>query len=195
MPERNRVNPYGEIEAIRLRGQWMGNRGSIHRGYDIVRLWATRRWITCALEFKGLVAPKWLPGRWTALFFYDEALSLSAGHRPCALCRRPAYVRYQSATGIAGADAIDARLHAERVDGRRKRTHAMPWRELPSGAYVALDGVPHVVLTDSLRPWSPLDGYGKPRGRPSSGDSVVLTPSLSIEALAAGYPVQIAGVQ
>ena len=48
-----------------------------------------------ALEFKGWAAPKWEPGRWTALFFHDEAVALAAGHRPCALCRRAAYQRYR----------------------------------------------------------------------------------------------------
>ena len=28
------------------------------------------------------------PGRYTELFFLDEAVSLAAGHRPCAECRR-----------------------------------------------------------------------------------------------------------
>ncbi len=191
MPECNRVDPYGEIAASALRGRWMGNRGCIHRGRDIVRRWNTKRWITCALEFKGWVAPKWAPGRWTALFFYDEALALAAGHRPCALCRRADYERYCDAAGIAGADAIDARLHAERLDRGHKRKHTMAWRELPCGAYIELDGTPHVVLSDRLRPWSPIHGYGPARARPKHGDAVVLTPPLSIHAIVGGYEPQV----
>jgi len=185
--ERNRVTPYGEIVACALRGQWMGNRGCLHRDHDIVRPWNGKRWIICALEFKGWVAPKWIPGRWTALFFYDEALALSAGHRPCALCRRAAYDRYRSIVGIAGADAIDTRLHAERLDGRRKRSHPMPWREVPAGAYVDIDGTPHLVRADSVVPWSSIVGYGKLSVRPRAGDATVLTPPLSIRAIAGGY--------
>lgn len=192
MPERNRVTPYGEIVATALRGTWMGNRGSIHRGREIVRPWQTKRWITCALEYRGWVAPKWLPGRWTPLFFYDEALALAAGHRPCALCRRDDYARYRDAAGMAGADAMDARLHAERLDGREKRTHARAWREVATGAYAVVGGVPHVVLPDSVRPWSPDEGYGAAVARPKNGDAVVLTPPLSLRVLAGGYPVQIA---
>ena len=170
----------------------MGNRGCIHRGYEIVRPWATKRWIICALEFKGWVAPKWAPGRWTALFFYDEALAFAAGHRPCALCRRGSYASYLAAAGGSGADAVDAQLHAERVDNRRKRAHAMAWRELPTGAYVEIGGVPHVVLDDSLRSWSASEGYGETRPRPRSGDATVLTPPTSIRAIRNGYPLQIA---
>lgn len=191
MPECNRVDPYGAIAAFPLRGRWMGNRGSIHRGREIVRPWSTKRWITCALEFNGWVAPKWLPGRWTPLFFYDEALALAAGHRPCALCRRADYVRYRDAAGMSGADEIDELLHAERVDGRRKRTHAGRWRELRAGVYVELDGVAHVVLDDAIRPWLRASGYGELRSRPTGGDVVVLTPPLSLRAIVEGYQPQI----
>jgi len=194
MPERNRVSPYGEIISSAQRGSWMGNRGSIHRGHDIVRPWACRRWITCTLSFKNWVAPKWAPGRWTALFFYDEALAFAAGHRPCALCRRADYDRYRAAIGITGADAIDWRLHAERLNGRDKRAHALPWREVPIGTYVELDGVPHVTLGESLRPWHTTSGYGESRARPRSGDARILTPPTSVGAFVAGYEPQIEGV-
>ncbi len=190
MPERNRVDPYGEIVVSPLRGRWLGNRGCIHREHTIVRPWNGKRWIACALAFKGWTAPKWAPGRWTALFFYDEALAFAAGHRPCALCRRADYLRYQAAAGVVGADAIDARLHAERLDGRRKRTHAFAWRELPAGAFVDIDGVPHVVLTDNVRPWSATHGYRDPISRPTSGDARVLTPPLSLRAISRGYAPQ-----
>jgi hypothetical protein len=174
-----------------LRGHWMGNRGCIHRGHEIVRPWANKRWITCALEFKGWVAPKWTPGRWTALFFYDEALAFAAGHRPCALCRRADYDRYRAAVGIAGADDIDAQLNTQRLDGRLKRTHVMPWRELPAGTYVNCEGSACIVLGDRLRAWSPQRGYFEERSRPMAGDAVVLTPPLSVYAMTRGYGPQI----
>ena len=34
-PARNRVTPLADIEAIALRGAWMGNRGILHRGREI----------------------------------------------------------------------------------------------------------------------------------------------------------------
>ncbi len=190
MAHRNRVTPYGEIVASALRGRWMGNRGCLHRGHDVVRPWNGKRWIICALEFKGWVAPKWAPGRWTALFFHDEAVAFAAGHRPCALCRRADYLRYRGALGAAGADAIDARLHAERLDGRRKRLHAMAWRDLPAGTFVDVDGAPHIVLGDRLRRWMPDAGYAGERTRPMRGDANVLTPPASVDVLRAGYPLQ-----
>ena len=37
------------------------------------------------------------PGRWTALFFLDEATALAAGHRPCGYCRRGDYLDFAEA--------------------------------------------------------------------------------------------------
>jgi hypothetical protein len=183
MPHRNRVTPYGEIVVSPLRGRWMGNRGCLHRDHEIVRPWNGKRWIICALEFKGWVAPKWAPGRWTALFFHDEAVAFAAGHRPCALCRRADYERYRAALGAANADEIDERLHRERLDGRVKRLHAIAWRGLPAGAFVDVDGVAHVVLFDRLRAWTADAGYGEERDRPARGDARVLTPPASLAVL------------
>jgi len=193
MPHRNRVTPYGDIVPSSLRGEWMGNRGCIHEGFDIVRPWNGRRWIICRLEYKGWVAPKWEPGRWTPLFFHDEAVALAAGHRPCALCRRADYVRYRDAIAATGADAIDLRLHRDRLDGRTKRTHRRPWRALPAGVFVEVDGAPALVRPHDLVPWSADSGYGLSRSRPTHGDAIVLTPATSVDGIAAGYPVQFAG--
>ncbi len=146
MPERNRVTPFGEIVAIEQRGMFMGNRGSIHRDRTIIRPWQVRRWITCALEFKGWIAPKWRPGRWTPLFFYDETVALAAGHRPCALCRRADFNRWMDAWESAfgerpRVDPMDRRLHASRIADRRQRRHEVAWREVPSGAFVVVDEI------------------------------------------------------
>jgi hypothetical protein len=64
-------------------------------------------------------------GRWTALFFLDEATAFAAGHRPCAYCRRQQFLSFADARRHAhglhrrpGADEMDARLHAERIAPR-----------------------------------------------------------------------------
>ena len=192
MPHRNRVTPYGDIVRSSLRGSWMGYRGCVHDGFDIVRPWNGKRWIICALEYKGWVAPKWEPGRWTALFFHDEAVALAAGHRPCALCRRADYERYRGVLNASGADEIDARLHHDRVDGRTKRVHRRPWVDVPSGVFVEFDGDPAVVTDDAIVPWSPVNGYLDARSRPSGGEAKVLTPATSVDAIIDGYVVQFA---
>ena len=124
MPLSNRVTPLGAVIATPQRGLVFGNRGCLH---DVQRQhpapFAGRRWIACRLEFRGWRrTPLMMPGRYTELFFLDEATAFAAGHRPCALCRYADYRRFgdfwtERHPGQRGADAIDAQLHAERLDG------------------------------------------------------------------------------
>ena len=199
MPERNRVTPLGDIEAIALRGAWTGNRGILHRGHEIVRFHAGDLWITCALEFRGRYhADQWLPHHYTFLFFHDEAVSFAAGHRPCAECRHESYEAYRAAWANAlggaapSAPQINRQLHGERLirGTHRRRLHSLPWRGLPDGAFVLLDEAPAIVLGDQLVEWTRA-GYRGRRRRPARGTAVVITPPSSVAALSAGYAVQI----
>jgi hypothetical protein len=99
-----------------------GNRGCLHDLEGrLSRRYAGRRWIACRLEFRGRRRPGlMMPGRYTEIFFLDEATAFAAGHRPCAECRRGDYRTFQSIWSEThpderGADAIDRRLHDERV--------------------------------------------------------------------------------
>lgn len=194
----NRVTPTGDIIATPLRGAWTGNRGILHRGEQIVRSHAGTLWITCALTYKDWTLKQWQDGHFTVLFFHDEAVSLAAGHRPCALCRRGAYNAFRTAW-VAGngepapsARQLDRQLHADRnIRGtHRRRTHRNHWSALPAGAFGYLDGHPALVLHDSVVPWTPA-GYGTPRPRPR-GVVVAITPRFTLAALRAGYHPQLA---
>lgn len=186
----NRVSPLGDVVAIELRGRWMGNRGCLHEGTNVVRHHRGRRWIICEPDYKGWSAAQWARGRYTVLFFHDEAVAFAAGHRPCALCRRPAFETYRAALGRPTAPDLDDRLHAERWDGTGRRLHHRPWSSLPAGAFV-LDGDQPARLTDeTLVPWT-TTGYGPPRPRPTRGDGRVITPPASLTVLASGYPLQV----
>jgi hypothetical protein len=197
-PARNRVTPLGDIEAIPLRGAWTGNRGILHRDREIVRFHASDLWITCALEFRGRWREQWQPHHYTFLFFHDEAVSLAAGHRPCAECRRESYDAYRAAWS-AGLDVpepsakqVNRQLHGERIirGTHRRRLHQLPWTELPDGAFVLLDETPAVVIGDQLSEWT-REGYGKCRNRPARGSAKVITPPSTVAAIRAGYPAQI----
>ena len=182
MALRNRVTPLGELIPAPARGLVYGNRGCLHDdGGTIRRRWAVRRWIACRLEFKGWQrGPMMQPGKFTELFFVDEATAFAAGHRPCALCRREDYVRVLEITGEPGADALDARLHAERTGVRPvARTGT-----LPDGAFVFHDVVPHIVLGGTIRPWS-FGGYGRPVDAPPEAE--LITPPTLVEVLRAGW--------
>jgi hypothetical protein len=192
VPLQNRVTPFSELVAHPARGLVYGNRGCLHDDAGRIRRFsATRRWIGCRLEFRGWKRKRLLqPGKFTELFFLDEATAFAAGHRPCALCRREDYVRFgeiwAGLHGEAGADAIDARLHEERlVAPRERRLHRAALDELPDGAFVAEDGVAWLVLGDELLRWTPA-GYAERRPR-RQGDVSLLTPPSLAAILRAGW--------
>jgi hypothetical protein len=191
VPLRNRVTPLGELIADPARGLVYGNRGCLHDASGrIRRRFAVRRWIACRLRFRGWRrSPLMQPGRFTELFFLDEATAFAAGHRPCALCRREDYDRFTELwrelhPGDVGADAIDARLHAERFDPvtRLQRHHGANVDELPEGAFVVRNGEPHVVLGRELLRWTPA-GYADGLPRPNGETAEVVTPPSLLAVL------------
>ena len=198
MPFQNRVDPYGRLHAVAARGAWMGNRGVlIDSDRRVVVSWRLRRWITCVLRFKDRHREVFTPGRYTELFFLDEATSLAAGHRPCAECRRTRYNEFRAAWPKAmggspsSAVEMDDVLHAERLrpDGG-KRTWRAPLRSLPEGALVEHGGSPHLWRRGALRPWS-FGGYGAPRRIAGETRVSVLTPRSIVRAIRAGFSLQI----
>jgi hypothetical protein len=115
----------------------MGNRGCLHNeARRIVRpaVGGYRAWVTCVLTFKGRRRPVMTPGRYTELFFLDEATALAAGHRPCGECRRADYQRFKHALTIGNPEhgISSSALHRDRLgqDGRA-RTHRADIGQLP----------------------------------------------------------------
>jgi hypothetical protein len=194
-PLQNRVTPRGELIAHPARGLVYGNRGCLHDEIGrIRRRYNGKRWIACRLQFRGWQrGPLLQPGRFTELFFLDEATAMAAGHRPCALCRRGDYDRLVAIwselhPGQLGADAIDAQLHAERVvpSSRTQRHHEAPLDDLPDGAFVVHDDEPHLVLGANLLRWSPA-GYAARERRPTRSRTVVITPPSLVAVLRTGW--------
>ncbi len=196
-PLQNRVTPAGEIVAVSARGTLMGNRGCLHRpdGTLGTARWRSKLWICCVLDWQGRKRDPMPPGRWTALFFLDEATALAAGHRPCGYCRRPAYLAYaeawRAARGLAGplhAGEMDVQLHTERVESRsrRQRTHRAVAGSLPDGVMVRRDGAPGLLAGGRVLPWS-FAGYLAPLPLRRAAVVEVLTPPSSVAAIVAGY--------
>jgi hypothetical protein len=204
MPLQNRVTPLGELVADPARGLVYGNRGCLHDDQGrIRRRFDVKRWIACRLEFRGWRRePLMQPGRFTELFFLDEATAFAAGHRPCALCRRADYDRLTEIwRGLhprqRGADAIDEQLHGERVEPatRGQRHHSANLDELPDGAFVLENREPHLVLGRKLLRWTPA-GYVDPQRRwsgeaaprqQSVASVVLITPPSLVAVLRADW--------
>ena len=197
MPLQNRVTPEGDFIATEARGTMMGNRGGCLHGPDKTlgrRRWVTWQWICCELEFRGRRREVMAPGRYTELFFLDEATALAAGHRPCFECRRADAMRFatlwakaEGLTGRAPAQYMDRILQQQRVGpGGTKRTVRVPVCDLPPGSIVRFDGRPHLWLGYELRPWTPA---GYLNGLSPAADAIVdlLTPPAIVAVLRLGY--------
>ena len=203
MPLQNRVDPCGAIFSWAARGTLMGNRGgALHnQEREIVRQYASRRWITCLLEFKGRRRSVMSPGRYTELFFLDEAVALAAGHRPCAECRRERFNAFKDAWNRSGdsregkkaplADEIDAELHGTRIDRRKgKISYDASLNSLPDGCFVQLEGSSYLVWGDTLLLWSPA-GYEKKCERPNDLTVTILTPEPVVRCIRQGYRPEV----
>tara|TARA_R110002074_G_scaffold378796_1_gene556733 strand:- start:550 stop:1179 length:630 start_codon:yes stop_codon:yes gene_type:complete len=198
MPLQNRVTPDGEIVVDPAKGIFMGNRGILHQDNRTLgsKRWAHKNWVTCLLSFGGRKRTLMSPGRYTELFFLDEAVSLAAGHRPCGECRKLDFAHFRECWQKAhGGDfprpnEIDRRLHQARVNSRSRIQirYSAPIDSLPDGVFVRLEGAlaPRLVRGEKLLTYSTA-GYQASIARPSGLDVEVLTPSPSVEVMLAGY--------
>jgi hypothetical protein len=142
------------------------------------------------------------PGRYTELFFLDEAVALAAGHRPCAECRRQRFNAFKDAWrrsenprdgDFLFADAIDEELHRARIDrSREKVTYPALLDSLPDGSFVRIDKADWLLWEEGLFRWSPA-GYVEKRRRMGDPSVAVLTPLPIVQCLAAGYRPEIHG--
>lgn len=188
----NRVDPDGQLHAVPERMGWYGNKGCLHdEAGRIRRFHQGRRWITCVLSFKGRRRPLLQPGRYTELFFLDEATAYAAGHRPCAECRRAAFNPFRDLWQARFAErdvaAIDARLHSARWDGKRRRLHGVDAAAVPVGAMIRRGGDTLLHGANGWHRWS-FSGYTEIA--PPQGTVTMLTPLPLAQLMAEGLPVQ-----
>lgn len=199
MPLQNRVTPTGEIVALDARGTFMGNRGILHDAHRQLgrARWRHQAWITCVLTFTARKRIVMAPGKYTELFFTDEAVSLAAGHRPCAECRRADYVRFRDAFCTAqgqrlSAPEIDRVLHRSRVNAwsRNQITYEADFADLPEGVFFRVSGDGAPLVAAGGRVWGWRAGGYEPGFERVSGRVEVLTPRPTVDALRAGYSLR-----
>jgi hypothetical protein len=201
MPRRNRVDPFGDLHAVAERGMFTGNRGCLVDDQGrVVRHHSGRLWITCLTRYRDWRVGLARPGRWTPIFFLDDAVALAAGHRPCGLCRRDEYQSYRDAVARAdgstddlGATELNRRLAMERLQPGRGLLRAGDRKlwpahidELPTGTVIVDQGLARLVVGDFLLDFS-FAGWMSPAPKPSDVVVQVLTPRTSVAALGNGY--------
>jgi len=81
---------------------------------------------------------------------------------------------------------MDAALHAERLDGKAKRTYRRMIDDLPDGAMVAIGHDVFAVREMRLLRWTPA-GYARAQPRPRGIEADVLTPPSILAVLKAGF--------
>jgi len=204
MPRQNRVTPFSTLIATPARGTLTGNRGCLHDKHgQIRRSYQGQRWIICLLEFKGRKRAIMQPGRYTELFFLDEATALAAGHRPCGDCRAERLAEFERAwaAGVEGRPGqvalvqnIDPVMKRDRVD-RSGVQHRFTARAggLPDGVMVQLpdeEGIARLKWRGQYLKWAP-SGYGHPKAVEEKVTVTVLTPACTVKVLAAGYVPEV----
>lgn len=202
MSRQNRVDPWGQLQAVSAKGSWMGNRGIIHNEKEeIIAPWRHQNWVTCELKYKTIKRKLFSPGNYTELFFLDEVTALSAGHRPCGECRRKQYDQFKALwceanIGVGAAKTpiaeIDRQLHRERAArGGIKVTFEAQLNALPAGTFISFYGSAFLLWGDRLYRWSP-QGYTQDVPSISKDSAVtVLTPASIVKVLARGYKPQV----
>jgi hypothetical protein len=188
----NRVDPFGNLVVVPAHGMLMGNRGGrLHNAERRLgaRRWVSKQWICCRLEFNSRHRHVWGDG-YTELFFLDEVTAFAAGHRPCFECRRrdaEDFARlFSGRPQRASATAMDYLLHAERLDGKAKRTHRRDIDTLPDGAMIAIGDAAFAARGGTLLRWT-QSGYAETKPRPRSVPVDVLTPPSILSVLERGY--------
>lgn len=198
MAYQNKVNPWGEIHAVKSRGMFLGNRGVLHNSNkEIISTHKIKGWVTCLLEFKGRKREIMAPKRYTELFFLDEATAFAAGHRPCAECRRERYNEFKekwlkvNERLLKGkkpnAPNIDSVIHQERIDKKHKITFMAKFGSLPDGTMVAFESNAFLVWKNKLFLWS-FNGYSLADIIIRKGDNVkVLTPRSYVKMFSKNF--------
>lgn len=174
----------------------MGNRGVLHnKDQQIVRPWKLKAWISCVLSFKGNTRKIFSEGRYSELFFLDEATAFSAGHRPCAECQRERSNQFKISWINANASGqklklsdIDQQLHLERINSAHEKvTFQTTLAELPIGICFEWNDQAVMIVADQLyQTWSFI-GYQTTIELDPTTMVKVLTPISIVNAFRHGF--------
>jgi hypothetical protein len=160
-------------------------------------------WVTCELRFKDRHREVMSPGKYTELFFLDEATALAAGHRPCATCRRQEFDEFKRLWLEANGSRIDLgpskkvtmpMIDRVMADDRHAQLDGSRWSErlgsLPDGAMVVIDGRANLLKEEALWEWG-FTGYSDKGAALPDKVVGVLTPISTVAVLALRYRPEV----
>ena len=195
MSLQNRVDPAGQLHQVKSRGMFMGNKGRRHNNNKEMgkKSGGTLGWVICSLSHKGIKRELMAQGKYTELFFLDEATALSAGHRPCNDCLKEKFKVFKKQWLEANADMlssnkmseVDKIIHKQRYHRGSKVTYVANMQSLPDGTFFEYKGQYFLIKSNSKHLWS-FDGY-KDSSELINCDVTVLTPKSFVAVLADGY--------
>src|SRR5258705_10471200 len=196
MPRRNRVDPWGDLQAVGARGLFTGNRGCIvDEREQVVRHHRSSNAVDHLLDRVSRLARAAGPAQPLDADLLPRRRCRAAGHRPCATCRRDMYRSYRDAVDPAlRAVELDRRLTTEPLrrgsgtdPGRDRTTWRADLESLPDGTVIiGADGQARLVLADRMPAFS-FGGWTRPEARTVTDVVEVLTPPTSVRALANGF--------
>ena len=197
MTLQNRIDPWSKLNKNPVKtATLMGNRGVLHnKDQQIVRPWKLKAWISCVLSFKGNTRKIFSEGRYSELFFLDEATAFSAGHRPCAECQRERSNQFKMSWINANASGqklklsdIDQQLHLERINSEHEKvTFQTTLAELPIGICFEWNNQAVMIVADQLyQTWS-FTGYQTIIELDPTTMVKVLTPISIVNAFRHGF--------
>ncbi|MEH6442852.1 MAG: hypothetical protein V7784_03060 [Oceanospirillaceae bacterium] len=202
MPLQNRVTPKGKLAIADARGAFLGNRGILHDEHsNIIAPWRHKSWVTCQLSFKGAKRALFSAHNYSELFFLDEATAFSAGHRPCAYCRRSRFNEFKQSwleaiskdlTLSLSVTAIDKQLHLERaIRGGGKVSYTTEFENIAQGTFIEKKGEAYLLYKGVLKRWT-HHGYAQSLPLPTAKEQVtVLTPFSIVQLYKNGFEPQV----
>lgn len=202
MPLQNRVTPSGELITSQARGTLMGNRGNLHNDNKaVVRKSAHKSWVACQLSFEGIKREVMKPGAYTELFFLDEAIAYSSGHRPCSDCQKAKFKFFKKCwlesngklhdMPSTNMSEIDKVLHGERIDQQGgKITFMTNAGELPDGTCIEYEGKNYLKWNKRYLGWSAA-GYISAIALPHNLQVTVLTPKSVVRCFMNGLTPEV----
>jgi hypothetical protein len=145
-----------------------------------------RGWKICLLEFGDNHRKVMTEGKYTELFFLDEAVAFAAGHRPCFDCQPERFYEFRKCWDKTNSrryglidplmDDIDIVLEKERIaKGGVKVTYKDYAINVARGAFVEYGGKPYLKLGNLFYEWAP-SGYVAAIKLPHNQEVRVLTP-------------------